>query len=734
MEDHNSYPGGFNIRMQQKERAGSFWTPLLLTLLTVGSMGFCIQNALYPDITYIMLILSVLLTGCLVAWISRNEKRLFAGLGIFLILAAVVLAAGYSDWKAGALDFLNRGLLRYNYVTGLAYDYFNTDFCNNINQAAALFWCFFVVCLTVYLGLMIVLKHPLLLLCCWLPVIGGCIFLQLPVGSLVIACAVVSVVGTFAYSQMKSNDDHVYAVAILMVSAVIGVISVLYFQSGSFHPSHTMAVWKQDTVAVSEKMRYGKQDTPQGQVGKKVGSSDDVRFQVGMSAPKKLYLKGFTGSVWEQGRWEVLPGTSYSQKYEGMIKGYTKRGFHPLAQMHHYIEMAEQVAGAGIEHETVDITVKNVSAFRKYQYIPYGISFDSMMKLGTSNQDINMPGTVSKKEADNTYQAKVNVLAQDAMLAYTRESWLNAPTDVSEETGEYRIAEADYREFVHAFYLELSDEQRREAEEALTVNDRSNMVPMTNQIREYLMEEGLKAGDWNTTDYTSRAVLLYRSLDVPARYVEGYIADAEKKAAAPDGLYHVDVLAKHAHAWVELYKDGVGWIPVDVTPGFYHHLSGTNQNLQQSAAANSEQTKEEESEEEEKPEKGDTVGFGWLLWLLLALVILCILACVTIYVRSRLIQKRIQDRLAAEDIWIRLEQSAAILDSIYHYKRWEEKQLDGQIRRILNAYRFSTHPEKLVLPEDVAQVQEYMQKLQQNVYQEAGKWEQLKLKYLEVII
>lgn len=736
MEKMTSYPSGFRIQFNQKEQAGFAWTPLLLTLLTVGSMGFCIQNALYPELNYLVLILSVLLASILVSWIAGNEKRMLIGLGILLLLAIIVLAVTFTSWKAGGLDFLNRALLRYNYVTGLAYDYFNTDFCSNIDMAVALFWCFFLVCLTVYLGLMIVLKHPVLLLCCWLPIIGGSIFLQLPVGSLVIACAVVSVVGTFAYSQMKLNNDSIYALAILVVSVVIGAVSFVYFQSGSFHPNRTMTAWKQDTVAVSEKMRYGKQDSPQGQIGKKVSSSNDVRFQVSMSAPSRLYLKGFIGSVWKQGRWESLPGNSYSEKYEGMIKGYTKRGFHPLAQLQQYIEVAEQVPGAAVKHENVDVTVKNISAFRKYSYIPYGISFDSIMDLGDSNQDINMPGSSSRKETDHSYQASIGVISQDAMLGYTRESWLSAPTDVSVETGEYRMAEADYREFVHSYYLELSEKQREEAERAVVVSDRSSMVPMTNAIREYLLEQGTEAGDWNTTDYSSNAVFLYRSMDIPARYAEGYIADAEKKTAGPDGLYHVDVLAKNAHAWVEIYKDGVGWIPVDVTPGFYQHLSGSEQSSPQDMVVDSTSTKEDEEEEEEekKPKEEESFDFGWLLWGLVALVLLCMLACVLLYIRSRLIQKKIQERLRAEDIWIRLEQAAAILDGIYRYKQWEEKRLDARVRRILNAYRFSSHPETLVGAEDVVQVQDYMQYLQQSIYQEAGKWEQLKLKYLEVIV
>lgn len=59
--------------------------------------------------------------------------------------------------------------------------------------------------------------------------------------------------------------------------------------------------------------------------------------------------------------------------------------------------------------------------------------------------------------------------------------------------------------------------------------------------------------------FATAAVLLLRSAGYPARYAEGY--------AVPSGQEGwVDVPDYNAHAWVEVYCGGLGWIPMEVTP------------------------------------------------------------------------------------------------------------------------------------------------------------------------
>lgn len=60
---------------------------------------------------------------------------------------------------------------------------------------------------------------------------------------------------------------------------------------------------------------------------------------------------------------------------------------------------------------------------------------------------------------------------------------------------------------------------------------------------------------------------MLRYLGVPARYATGYSVSSDAFSRTSDGDYTAVILDRQAHAWAEVYLDGVGWIPVEMTPG-----------------------------------------------------------------------------------------------------------------------------------------------------------------------
>ncbi len=69
--------------------------------------------------------------------------------------------------------------------------------------------------------------------------------------------------------------------------------------------------------------------------------------------------------------------------------------------------------------------------------------------------------------------------------------------------------------------------------------------------------------------FASAATLILKELGVPARYASGYVvrpSDFKWDSTIPANKAEITDYA--AHAWVEIYLDDIGWLPVEVTPGY----------------------------------------------------------------------------------------------------------------------------------------------------------------------
>ena len=74
------------------------------------------------------------------------------------------------------------------------------------------------------------------------------------------------------------------------------------------------------------------------------------------------------------------------------------------------------------------------------------------------------------------------------------------------------------------------------------------------------------------TQYASAAVMLLRALGLPARYVEGFKTGDLNKFG---GTYRYVVRDNDAHAWVEVYIEGPGWMTFEATEPMLDSMYGT---------------------------------------------------------------------------------------------------------------------------------------------------------------
>ena len=75
--------------------------------------------------------------------------------------------------------------------------------------------------------------------------------------------------------------------------------------------------------------------------------------------------------------------------------------------------------------------------------------------------------------------------------------------------------------------------------------------------------------------FASAAALILREYGIPVRYAEGYITSSlSKSSGTSDFIYTGYVHDYEAHAWIEVFFDGIGWIQYETTPQYYTGMYG----------------------------------------------------------------------------------------------------------------------------------------------------------------
>ena len=155
-------------------------------------------------------------------------------------------------------------------------------------------------------------------------------------------------------------------------------------------------------------------------------------------------------------------------------------------------------------------------------------------------------------------------------------------TELEGLLGEYTDEELQYREFVYNNYLAVDDETRAYMEGIIAAEGFSTSDPrFIEKVAAYIQQSAAYNLKYNREldnelnviiafldeykegicqHYAASATMLYRTMGIPARYTAGIVGNVE------EGEW-TEITAKQAHAWVEIYLDGVGWIPVEVTGG-----------------------------------------------------------------------------------------------------------------------------------------------------------------------
>lgn len=281
--------------------------------------------------------------------------------------------------------------------------------------------------------------------------------------------------------------------------------------------------------------RYETESTtlPEGDISRaELPKTDAAALVVTMEKPETLYLRGFTGAVLEGTQWKPLDPQTLAE-HEDLLYWLNL----------HEFDLRAQFAAAVPEVEQNTVTVQNVGACSSYRYIPFGIRVDEIM----SPEDL-------ADQADGEgerYDLFTTVHNAPALIPQLLET---LPQTEAPEVLRYLQAESAYREFVQEYYLTVP------AGTALEQywSSAGNLDPQAavKAVLEQCFPEGTQTGP----HYATAAVLTLRHFGIPARYAEGYIVSG-------NGETTVELTGSNAACWAEVYQDGLGWVPMALTPG-----------------------------------------------------------------------------------------------------------------------------------------------------------------------
>lgn len=397
---------------------------------------------------------------------------------------------------------------------------------------------------------------------------------------------------------------------------------------------------------------------PEGDFSEPVTDPDgeETVLRVTAAQPETLYLRGFVGDTFDGTCWQAAEEAAAEQAE--LFYWLHREDFWPQSQLSESMDQ--------LEHNTV--TVENVAACSAYVYAPFNL--DS--QPGTDPARL-LPGTWKATGLNGQRSYGYTTVYDPAGTIADAVEQLRTDGDAA-----YLSREGSYRRFVLEQDLQLPDGGMTAmlsaldacaalygGRESLSMEQAEACVLVF--LQKYLAEGELTlpldhtAG--NTVFQTATAtVLALRYFGIPARYAEGYLIQEDQLTAGEV----TEVPANWGTAWAEVYQDGVGWIPLAMTPGMQAisgqvadslealHGGGLEAGEGDAVLPEGKELEPEDEEPEDSPSEENaqrtphvTLAKRLLIWLLPVLAIL--LAVAAVWLRRYLILKKRRALLEQED-------------------------------------------------------------------------------------
>ena len=393
-----------------------------------------------------------------------------------------------------------------------------------------------------------------------------------------------------AHEVKKNFIQYLSAGSVIMpiLAAIILSIVILVISNNIPEYNNPTVKYRMELLREIEHARYGikpESGMADGDFSDITGfnPSTDTALLVTMANPESLWLRGFVGSQYVGDGWKKDDPAALYENAD-LFYWLHEDNFYGQKQ----IADAAIATEVGASLEAFGMQIANTGASSRNIYAPYEVYLASEGQMPANGiGDVVLKGGGLRGSREYQYFTMPNQVKRYPDIS---KKLFDENADESRTIKPYLLMEGNYAQYVYEQYTSLPKEVNEWMEEYL-----QDMMPRGGTVEysearqaiiKYFSEEtnysttpkmagsGDLAHDFLLLDregysvhYATSATLLFRAYGIPARYVEGYIiTPKDVEGAANDSTFQID--GTHAHAWVEVYQNGIGWIPVETTPPY----------------------------------------------------------------------------------------------------------------------------------------------------------------------
>ncbi len=359
----------------------------------------------------------------------------------------------------------------------------------------------------------------------------------------------------------QKHKNAVSAASFLLVGVIVAGVAAISLQTG------TMQSLSENAKNALHYWRYEKagEVLPEGNLSEPVTKTEstDTILSVTADTAQTLYLRGFVGDTYENETWTALDAQTAAEEKD-LFYWLHQSGFYPQSQL----ATAARLMG---NYQSGSVSVQNLAGCSLYRYEPCTVLPERAGLTKNKIQPSTLETNGLRGERGYSYET---VSDAQTLLPELLDFLQN---DTSDGVRSYLQMESAYREFAYSYALTVPAEFRAQLGAVLDQCCES-YGPADSLTKEQAQTAALAflescfdgsgdialpladTADGTTYQYATVAALALRYYGIPARYVEGYtVKTTENEPTSVD--------ASAAGAWVEVYQDGIGWLPLALTPG-----------------------------------------------------------------------------------------------------------------------------------------------------------------------